>query len=62
MEEFQDSAPDTEDFIMSTLILYLPQQIWIYGSQFLNNKNFFVTLRHIFGERVQIYGVPLRLS
>ena len=62
IEEFQDNAPDTEDFIMSTLILYLPQQIWIYGSQFLNNKNFFVTLRHIFGERVQIYGVPLRLS
>lgn len=61
MEEFQDNAPDTEDFIMSTLILYLPQQIWIYGSQFLNNKNFLVTLRHIFGERVQIYGVPLRL-
>ena len=54
MEEFQDSAPDTEDFIMSTLILYLPQQIWIYGSQFLNNKNFLVTLRHIFGERLQI--------
>lgn len=56
MDEFQDENPVLEDFIISILILYLPQSISIYGTKYVANQSFLSTLESIFGNRLHLFS------
>lgn len=53
--EFNDKNITENDFLISILILLLPEEISIYGAENIINKNILKTLKFIFENRIYIY-------
>lgn len=57
--EFNDQNITENDFLISILILLLPEEISIYGAENIINKNILKTLKFIFENRIYIYDTEL---
>lgn len=58
-KEFYNEIEEYDDILISTLILLLPSEIFLYRCNLIKNKNFFSSLKRIFNNRLKTSTEPL---
>ncbi len=58
VNEFSDvelaEAEPQNDILISLLIILLPEEIYLYGTKFIENKKFLITLEAVFADRIHL--------
>ncbi len=53
---------ENDDLLLSTLIIFLPNKIFLYRCNLIQNKNILYTLKNIFGDRIVFSESPAEIK